>query len=81
MSYASGLAKLTPVAGIWSTAIPAIIYGIFGTCRYVLSSIRKLEMERNQAPSDADFLLQAIVCRTGSGAITIDRTTHPGGSD
>lgn len=33
MSYASGLAKLTPVAGIWSTAIPSFIYGIFGTCR------------------------------------------------
>lgn len=33
MSYASGLAKLTPVAGIWSTAIPSVIYGVFGTCR------------------------------------------------
>lgn len=33
MSYANGLAHLTPVAGIWSTAIPAVIYGIFGTCR------------------------------------------------
>ncbi|KAI9632716.1 sulfate transporter family-domain-containing protein [Dioszegia hungarica] len=33
MSYASGLAKLTPVAGIWSTALPSLIYGIFGTCR------------------------------------------------
>ncbi|KAE8539601.1 hypothetical protein D1P53_003535 [Cryptococcus gattii VGV] len=27
MSYASGLARLTPVAGLWSTAIPALIYG------------------------------------------------------
>ncbi|WVQ78791.1 hypothetical protein IAT38_000882 [Cryptococcus sp. DSM 104549] len=33
MSYASGLAKLGPVAGLWSTAIPALIYGALGTCR------------------------------------------------
>ncbi|KIR25137.1 endoplasmic reticulum protein [Cryptococcus deuterogattii LA55] len=33
MSYASGLARLTPVAGLWSTAIPALIYGALGTCR------------------------------------------------
>ncbi|WWD16428.1 hypothetical protein CI109_100854 [Kwoniella shandongensis] len=33
MSYASGLAKLTPVAGLWSTAIPALVYGALGTCR------------------------------------------------
>lgn len=35
MSYASGLARLTPVAGLWSTAIPALIYGALGTCRYI----------------------------------------------
>lgn len=35
MSYASGLARLTPVAGLWSTTIPALIYGALGTCRYV----------------------------------------------
>ena len=33
MSYANGLAKLTPVAGLWSAAIPALIYGALGTCR------------------------------------------------
>ncbi|KAL7424649.1 hypothetical protein Q5752_000333 [Cryptotrichosporon argae] len=33
MSYANGLAKLTPVAGIWSAAIPAFMYGALGTCR------------------------------------------------
>ncbi|ORY29822.1 sulfate transporter family-domain-containing protein [Naematelia encephala] len=33
MSYASGLAKLTPLAGLWSVAIPAMIYGVLGTCR------------------------------------------------
>ncbi|GFZ42489.1 hypothetical protein JCM24511_00204 [Saitozyma sp. JCM 24511] len=35
MSYANGLARLTPVAGLWSTAIPALIYGALGTCRRV----------------------------------------------
>ena len=35
MSYANGLARLTPVAGLWSAAIPALIYGVLGTCRYV----------------------------------------------
>ncbi|KAK8861653.1 hypothetical protein IAR55_002476 [Kwoniella newhampshirensis] len=33
MSYASGLARLTPVAGLWSTAVPALVYGALGTCR------------------------------------------------
>ncbi|TYJ55804.1 hypothetical protein B9479_003456 [Cryptococcus floricola] len=33
ISYASGLARLTPVAGLWSTAIPALMYGAMGTCR------------------------------------------------
>jgi hypothetical protein len=33
MSYASGLAKLSPIAGLWSTAIPALIYAMLGTCR------------------------------------------------
>ncbi|WVN84882.1 uncharacterized protein L203_100018 [Cryptococcus depauperatus CBS 7841] len=33
MSYASGLAHLAPVAGLWSTAIPALVYGALGTCR------------------------------------------------
>ena len=33
MSYANGLAQLTPVAGLWSTAIPALVYGMLGTCR------------------------------------------------
>ncbi|KAG7531952.1 hypothetical protein FFLO_03959 [Filobasidium floriforme] len=33
MSYASGLAKLNPVAGIYSVAIPGIVYALLGTCR------------------------------------------------
>ncbi|WWC88093.1 uncharacterized protein L201_002997 [Kwoniella dendrophila CBS 6074] len=33
MSYASGLARLSPLAGLWSTAIPALAYGALGTCR------------------------------------------------
>ncbi|KAK4689920.1 hypothetical protein P7C73_g207, partial [Tremellales sp. Uapishka_1] len=33
MSYANGLARLTPVAGLWSVAIPALVYGALGTCR------------------------------------------------
>jgi MFS superfamily sulfate permease-like transporter len=35
MSYASGLAKLNPVAGIYSVIIPGIVYSLLGTCRYV----------------------------------------------
>jgi len=33
ISYANGLAKLSPIAGLWSAAIPAFVYGILGTCR------------------------------------------------
>ena len=33
MSYASGLAKLNPVAGLWSASVPALVYGVLGTCR------------------------------------------------
>ena len=33
MSYANGLAKLNPIAGLWSSAIPALVYGALGTCR------------------------------------------------
>ncbi|RSH94758.1 hypothetical protein EHS25_004564 [Saitozyma podzolica] len=39
MSYANGLARLTPVAGLWSTAIPALIYGALGTCRRAALSL------------------------------------------
>lgn len=35
ISYASGLATLAPVAGLWSTALGGIVYSIFGTCRCV----------------------------------------------
>ncbi|RXK40370.1 endoplasmic reticulum protein [Tremella mesenterica] len=33
MSYANGLATLSPIAGLWSAAIPSLIYGLLGTCR------------------------------------------------
>lgn len=33
MSYASSLAHLTPVAGLWSVAIPGLVYAMLGTCR------------------------------------------------
>ncbi|WVQ93512.1 hypothetical protein IAU59_000586 [Kwoniella sp. CBS 9459] len=33
MSYASGLAGLSPLAGLWSTAVPAFMYSALGTCR------------------------------------------------
>ncbi|WOO80799.1 Putative sulfate transporter [Vanrija pseudolonga] len=33
MSYANGLAHLPPVAGLWASAIPALVYGALGTCR------------------------------------------------
>lgn len=33
MSYASSLAHLPPVAGLWSTAIPGLVYSMLGTCR------------------------------------------------
>lgn len=33
MSYASGLAKLNPVAGIYSVIIPGLVYSLLGTCR------------------------------------------------
>jgi MFS superfamily sulfate permease-like transporter len=36
MSYASGLAKLNPVAGIYSVAIPGMVYALLGTCRSVV---------------------------------------------
>ena len=39
MSYANGLAKINPVAGLWSASIPALVYGTLGTCRYVVLAI------------------------------------------
>lgn len=33
MSYANGLATLTPVAGLWASAVSALVYGALGTCR------------------------------------------------
>ncbi|WVR03746.1 hypothetical protein IAU60_000741 [Kwoniella sp. DSM 27419] len=33
MSYASGLAGLSPLAGLWSTAVPSLMYSALGTCR------------------------------------------------
>ncbi|BEI93842.1 uncharacterized protein CcaverHIS019_0603010 [Cutaneotrichosporon cavernicola] len=33
MSYATSLAKLTPVAGLWSSSVPIFLYGLLGTSR------------------------------------------------
>ncbi|GHJ83886.1 hypothetical protein NliqN6_0288 [Naganishia liquefaciens] len=33
MSYASGLAQLPPIAGLYSVVIPGLIYSLLGTCR------------------------------------------------
>jgi high affinity sulfate transporter 1 len=33
MSYATSLAKLTPVAGLWSSSVPVFLYGLLGTSR------------------------------------------------
>lgn len=35
MSYASGLAQLPPIAGLYSVVIPGLIYSLLGTCRWV----------------------------------------------
>lgn len=33
MSYATSLAHLTPVAGLWASSVPVFLYGVLGTSR------------------------------------------------
>ncbi|WVW80234.1 hypothetical protein I302_102212 [Kwoniella bestiolae CBS 10118] len=56
MSYASGLAGLSPLAGLWSTAVPALAYSALGTCRQLsIGPEASLSLLMGQMIQDAVF--------------------------
>ncbi|KZT22517.1 sulfate permease [Neolentinus lepideus HHB14362 ss-1] len=67
VSYATSLAKLSPVAGLFSASIPGIIYALLGTSRQL-----------NVAPEAA---LSLLVGQAVSDIIHGDPHSHPENSD
>ncbi|EJD08166.1 sulfate anion transporter [Fomitiporia mediterranea MF3/22] len=67
ISYATSLARLSPLAGLFSAAIPGIVYALLGTSRQL-----------NVAPEAA---LSLLIGQTVQGALHSDPHDHPHNPD
>lgn len=90
ISYASQLGHLSPISGLYSAAVPALLYAVLGTCRYVphvvpmrtprpdcFPSLSDLSLPPSQLSVGPEAALSLLVGNTIMEVVSeIDRDPH-----